>query len=367
MQRSVGVTISAVLALLGSLFAAGMGLLMLAAFIAGPPPSPDPNFPGSPAFFRTILFLVPLFYLVPAAWGITTSVGLFRLRNWARISIIVFAALLAIFGLFGMLGALVMFVMPAPAMPPGARLDPNFFLTVMRLFMVTIALVQMGIGIWWLVFFNRAGVKAQFVPPAVPYVPYPAAMATPPPPSAYPTPSAQPAQSPSLPAAPGMLSMPGRPVSITIIACYVLLGALFIPMNLLLRMPAVVMVSIVTGWPAVVYYLAMLGIHVYVGIGLLRLQPAARLVGIAYFVFALVNSAVFFLAPGALARITGLLEAQQSLFPWIRFTPGTYPYPFDVRPVMMVSAGVGLLFVLIPLCFLVINRQAFARSSAPAV
>jgi hypothetical protein len=366
-RRSVGVTISAVLALLGSLLAAGMAMLTIFALVVMPAPPPNPGFPAPPEFIRAIRLVVPLFYLLPAAWGITTSVGLFRLRNWARISIIVFAALLSIWGLFGMLMALAMFAMPAPAMPPEARVDPNVIFMVMRLFFIIFAMVQLGIGIWWLVFFNRASVKQQFVPQPMSFVPYPATAGAPPPPALYPTPSSQPAQSPPLPWAPSLLNMPGRPVSITIIGCYVLLGALFIPMNLLLRMPAVLMVSIVTGWPAIVYYLAMLGIHVYVGIGLLRLQPAARLLGIAYFVFALVNSAVFFLAPGALARITGLLEAQQSLFPWIRLTPGTNPYPFDVRPVMMVSAGVGLLFVLIPLCFLIINRQAFARSAAPAV
>jgi hypothetical protein len=163
-----------------------------------------------------------------------------------------------------------------------------------------------------------------------------------------------------------MLNVPGRPVSISIIGWYLLVGALLVPINLLLHTPAVLMVSIVTGWPAIVYFLAMLGIHVYVGVGLLRLQPVARFVGIAYFVFAFINSAVFFLAPGALARMTRLLEVQQTMFPWIRQTPGAYPYPFDIRPFMMVGAIAGLVFVLVPLCFLIINRQAFARQVAPA-
>ena len=61
-----------------------------------------------------------------------------------------------------------------------------------------------------------------------------------------------------------------------------------------------------------------------------------------------------------------LLEVQQSLFPWLRPMQGAYPYPFDIRPFMMIGAVSGLIFVLVPLCFLVINRQAFARPVAAA-
>ena len=160
--------------------------------------------------------------------------------------------------------------------------------------------------------------------------------------------------------------MPGRPVSITIIGWYLLVVALLVLINLFLRTPAVLMVSIVSGWPAMLYYLATLGIHVYVGVGLLRLQPVARLVGIAYFVFSFVNSAVFFFAPGGMARLTRLLEVEQSTFPWMRPMPGGHPYPFDIRPFMMTGAVGGLVIVLIPLCFLIINNRAFARSTATA-
>jgi len=189
MQRSIGVTISAVVALLGSLLAGSLGLLTILTLVVAPTPPPTPGFPGSPELLRAIRLVVPLFYLLPAAWGITTSVGLFRLRNWARISIIVFAALLTLSALFGMLGAIAMFVVSTPTMPPGSHLDPNAFLMVMRVFMVAFALLQLGIGIWWLVFFNRVKVKEQFMPlPSMTFAPYPAPTGTPPPPSLYQTP-----------------------------------------------------------------------------------------------------------------------------------------------------------------------------------
>src|SRR5262249_23984434 len=316
---SVGVTISAIVAVLGSLLDRIMALLTLLSLVVAPARPRDPTFPGSPALFRTILFLVPLFYLLPAAWGITTSIGLFRLRHWARISIIVFAALLALFGLFSLLGAFAMLAMPAPPTPPGARVDPQFmanFMVVMRVFMVVFALTQLGIGTWWLVFFNRAKVKAQFTPPMA-SAPLPAAAGTQPPPTLGGAPSGYPMQAPATPAAPMVLSGPGRPVSITIIGWYLLVGALLLPLNLFLHTPAGLLMSIVTGWQATVYFLAALGVHAYVGVGLLRLQPVARLVGIAYFVFAFLNSAVFFFAPGGQARMAKLLEVSRSAFFWM--------------------------------------------------
>ena len=364
MQRSVGVTISAIVALLGSLLALVMGLLTLLSLVVAPARPPDPNFPGSPALFRTILFLVPLFYLLPAAWGITTSIGLFRLRHWARISIIVFAALLALFGLFSLLGAFAMLAMPAPPTPPGARVDPQFmanFMVVMRVFMVVFALAQLGIGIWWLVFFNRVKVKEQFTP-RMAFAPLPAVAGTPPPPSLNTASSAYSTQA-SAPAAPTLLRGPGRPVSITIIGWYLLVGALLLPLNLFLRTPAALLVNILTGWQATAYFLAMLGVHAYVGVGLLRLQPVARLVGIAYFVFGFVNSAVFFFAPGGRGRMAKLLEVSQSAFFWMR---QPHAAPFDLAPFMMIGAVMGMLLVLVPLCFLIINRQAFARPVAQA-
>jgi hypothetical protein len=87
-----------------------------------------------------------------AAWGIATSIGLFRLRNWARLSILVFSVLLVLMSAPSGLMAL---LMPFPA-PRGA--DPSFT-TVMRVGMGAFWLGLLAIGIWWLVFFNRAKVK----------------------------------------------------------------------------------------------------------------------------------------------------------------------------------------------------------------
>jgi hypothetical protein len=115
-----------------------------------------------------------------------------------------------------------------------------------------------------------------------------------------------------------------------------------------------------------VYYLAIATVHVYVGIGLLRLQAAARATGIAYFVFAFVNSAVFYFAPGGRARLDHLMEMQRSLFPWM-LSPNQDSVPFDMTPFLFAGAIAGLVLILVPLYFLITRQQAFAKPAATAV
>jgi hypothetical protein len=110
MKRSAGVTVIAVLALVGSAFTLLVGVGMLVAVAIVPAPE-STEFPGSPMLFRIILVFASLMYLLPAAWGIFTGIGLLRLKNWARISTIVFSVLLILMGGFT---ALMSLIVPLP-------------------------------------------------------------------------------------------------------------------------------------------------------------------------------------------------------------------------------------------------------------
>jgi len=354
MNRSVGVTVIAVLSLLGSALALAMGILvavgMAMAFSSSA--TPQTEVPIPPVFFKAIMLIVPLFYILPAVWGIFTGIGLLRLKNWARISIIVFSALLIVFGVFGVMSSLIFAVMPMPNMPNDDV--GQSVMTVVRIVMVAFALAQVGVGIWWLVFFNRAKVKAQFVSPQALFpaaIQYQAADATQPPP----LPQSLPGAARSTP------SGPVRPVSITIIGWYLLIASLFVPLTLVLRAPAAFFTLLLTGWQAVVYMLAVTAVLVYVGIGLLRLKPAARLVGIGYCIYSALNSGVFFLAPGAKGRMGKILEFQQSMFPWMKSWQEAYPIQFDLTPFMIIGAVGGMVLLLVLMYFLVTARQAFQR------
>jgi hypothetical protein len=344
MKRSVGVTVIASLALLGSVLTFAIGILMLVAMVLAPVPRSNP-FPGSPIFFRAFFVALSLVYLLPAVLGICTGVGLWRLKNWARISMIVFSVLLVLMGGFG---GLVSLVMPIPA-TPNSPVDPSVMVSI-RIAMGIFWLSLLGIGVWWLVFFNRLKVKEQFGQPT-------AAMA-----AGLTSQTAYPVQSVSVGAVgPGPA---GRPLSITIIAWLLLAGCLFIPLSLVMRGPAILFTKILTGWPAVLLFLAFAVAQVCIGVGLLRLKIAARIAAIVYFAFAFANGAVFYLAPGGHARMLALMERQQSMFPWMRAFQGQAQFQFDFTPFLIVGAVLGLVVITVPVYFLITRKMAFENAAA---
>jgi hypothetical protein len=334
MKRSPGVTFAAVVALVGSILILLLGLVMAIAMMFVPIPSSG-QLPASPTFMRVVFLLLSLLYLLPAGWGIATSVGLFRLKNWARVSMIIFAVLLSAMGLFTGLGSLLITIpqgVATPATPVitfGAKVG-------MALFWFAL----LGIGIWWLVLFTRAAVKTQFRP------------AQPPPPS---MPGAVPMPH-TIPAPLG----PQRPLSISIIGWLLLVGCVFFPMTLLLHFPAVLFTSVLTGWAATLCYLGYAVVHFFVGRGLLQLKPWARQLAIGFYIFGFVNTAVFYFAPGARSRMKALVNSQSSMFWWEKLAPNQPHIQMDPSPLFPLFALLGLIAIAVPIYFLVTRKAAFA-------
>ncbi len=318
MNRSAGVTVIAVLVMIGSVLVLLMGLLMLVVMMWAPL-SPAAQFPGSPVFMKLMFAGLSLMYVLPAIWGILTSVGLFRLKNWARISTIVFSVLLIVIGAFSVLLTL---VMPIPQTPSSAA-DPAV-MTGIRIAMEVFWLVQLGIGIWWLVYFTRSKVKLQFVPAQPPYpagMPLPEAGATPVTPYALPG---------------GGVS---RPLSITIIAWFLLAGCFFLPFSLMMHAPVVFFTKLLAGKTAAVYQIVLISIQAGIGVGLLRLRPAARTGGIAYLAFGFLSGAVFNFAPGSHARVLALFESERFMFPWTRGLPAEQSFRPEFIPLFPLFVG----------------------------
>lgn len=369
-NRSAGITVIAILQILGSALLLALAAFMAFAMIVATPPASDPRLP--PMFFTAMRVVLPLFYALPAVWGIITSVGLLQLKNWARISTIVFSALLMVFGAFGMLSSMVFLLKP----PPGNGVDPKMF-SIIGAVTAVVALAQIGIGIWWMIFFNRAGVKAQFLPQPFPFppagqaaAPYAIDMphsATPPPPGlaasegAATTTDVAPLPTPPIAAVPTT----ARPLSISIIAWFMLASCIFVPFILFLHPPVALLTTILSGWQAVVFMLLSAGVNIYVGVALLQMKPAGRLVGMGYFIFGLVNVVVFYFAPGRSARLTRFLDLEQSMFPWMRSAQSDL-FQADMMPFFLVGAIGGVAFCGVLLYFLAAAKPAFDKAAQQA-
>jgi hypothetical protein len=317
MKRSASVTVVAVLSLLGSVMTLAMGTLMALALVLTRKPNPALKEPA--AFFGMIIGM--FFLIVPAIWGLATSIGLFRLKNWARLSILVFSVLLVLAGVFG---APMFLLIPLPQTP---GTDPHF-LTYFRIGIIGFYALLAAVGIWWFVLFTRHSVKGQF--------------------GADPTTVAVPLDS-------GPCRPRRRPISITVIAWLMIVGAAFAPLNLWLRPPVPFLWMMLFGFWAVLYTLIYAVVALYVGIGLLRLNPICRTIAICLYSFFLFSSAVFYAAPGRDARLHALMS----------WNPFFLPRPDFQIPtaIPLISGFLGLGLVVAVIYFLVKSKPAFQDSS----
>ena len=88
-----------------------------------------------------------------AGWGIVTGIGLLRTWRWARISTLIFSALLTAFGVLEAVASLRM---------PGDVDTPRWELIMFKAGLTLLDLIPIAAGIAWLVFFTRKDVKAYF-------------------------------------------------------------------------------------------------------------------------------------------------------------------------------------------------------------
>jgi len=306
MARSAGVTASSIIALIGSgvtLLFAGVAALSLA--IA---PSPTQDVP----FMKAVLIGIVVLWVAASGWGIASGIGLLRLREWARISMLVFGALLILFCLPAAAS------MPFLRMPVPPDVPPAFFLAI-RVVIPSFYLALAALGVWWVCFFNRKAVKAQFR-------------------------GGESLMAPS--------AAPTRPVSIGIIGWFLLVCGCFVPLTLFLHVPLMFLGFLLVGSSAKAAVLTLGIIGVVTGVGLLKLRPWARILAICYFLFGALNSLAFLVVPGAEARLQLAMAATQSS---MKLPPVPPP------PIWFISAA-GLPLVIAVLWFLIMRKTSFTPS-----
>jgi hypothetical protein len=298
MSRPVGVTASAVVAILGSIFTLVFASLAVASlFIETTQPQPPNN--------TSFVLMGSLMFVAFACLGFWTAVGLFRLDPWARTSILVFAGLLAAGSAFTLL---MIMILPLPA-----NMSAVTGHTIRRV-MIGVLGIPMLIAIWWLIQFNRQSTKAAFA---------------------------------SSIAGPASV----RPLSVTIIAFGCILGGVSFLFAILARVPAYLFGMSFNTWIAGVIYAIFAALSMFIGKGLLELREEARILAIGWCGFWLVHGSLVTLVPPLRQR---MLELQLATL-----AKENTPMPFDPGLLTNLSFAFTVILAAGAIWFLIRNRAAF--------
>ena len=149
---SGAVVAAAIVGILTSLFA----LLGTLGAIVGITMLPQSGAAALPPSATGILAPILAFSAGLAIFGLFTSLGVLRLKKWARISMLIWGGVTAfICGMMLIFTALV----PLPEMPADSAANMPY----MRILMIVMYGIQFLIGVWWLLLFNQKAVKEQFL------------------------------------------------------------------------------------------------------------------------------------------------------------------------------------------------------------
>lgn len=301
MKRPVAVTASAIVAILGSIFVFLLAVVAVASlFIETTKPKP-PN---------TAQFVIvgAVMFTALAGIGIWTAVGLFRLRQWARTSILVFAVFVAVSSIFTLL------VTMAVPMPPDISAGTE---RVLRQTMAAAFGIPLAIAVWWLIQFNRLSTKAAFASPI-------AEVAS------------------------------RRPLSITVIAWMSIFGGASCVLGILTSTPLFLFGVNFGGWTGGVIYAFLGALSLYIGKGLLDLRERGRVLAIVWFAFSFVHSSLVALVP---SLQKGMLELQGG-----HEQNQPNPIAFDGGGMLSLIFAFGAIVAAAAIWFLIRSRGSFVRA-----
>ena len=294
MKRSIGVTLAAFATLIGSGVWLIFATIVMLATTVGVQARPGTIWPA-------VLLFVALF-----VWGTATSFGLFKLYHWARTSVVAFSLLLTI------ACSLTFFIYDMVAgHPPGMS---QAEVGRARTFMFSLLSFGLLVGAGFLWFFLQPSVAQQF-----------------------------------------RVNLKGvaarRPIAVTLIALVLFLGTIGMPLAILNNSPASLLGMLITGAPAQILYIFFGLIQLWIAWGLLQLNPTARWAGIAYFVYAMINSFILSATTGWRNQIEAAGQSPQAT------QAGSTLVTF------FLWIGVGL--AVLPIIVLVLTRPVFEPAGPP--
>jgi hypothetical protein len=304
-NRPGGVTAAAVVSLLCSLLTLLFGVgFAFAAFVQPATPSPI----GS---YTVYMLSLAAFTLGFSGLGIATSVGLFRLRPWARISMLIFSGIVAPLCL---LTTALLFFMPLPAPPGFPGGEP-----ALRAIVSGIYALPLAITTWWLIQFSTARTKAAFAADS---------------------------------------AVPSRPLIVLIVGWGNLIGGVACRVPVLMGLPAFAMGLILRDTVARLFYFVFGVLSAYLGWELLKMRERARVLTLVWFGLIALNSMYATLSPTARAR---MLELQTE----IANRPAPTP-ELDMNAFLIASMVATLVLLAVGAWLLMRAKPAFEAPAAAA-
>jgi hypothetical protein len=256
MKRPIGLILSAIVLGLIALF-----LLLIAALMAfsGTFAAHQPAFAASRHFILYLMLAIGAFYAVLTVWAILTVIGILRLRQWGRYSILIIGGGLAAFNLVTAVFTILSRTVLSGLTPQQPAVDPHITFLVTA-FMVGINLLFAAVGIWWLIYFNLRSTRELF---------------------------SNPDHLLQAPAFHGRFSR--TPTAIKIVGGLLLFSAFCTLFGAALPFPAFLLGFILSPTESHIMYLCLAALMAWTGYGLLRLSEPARLVTIALLVLGCCN------------------------------------------------------------------------------
>lgn len=335
-RRPVGLMIAACgLALLACFVVLG-GMLVLASVLLLHTPQIDQQLEQFPAL--KALEIVNGIVILLVGWLCTwTAVDLFRVRKWARISVLILGGMIAFFSLVecALFGAMAFH--PLMLTPNAGQVSPGL-VRVVFLVMAGMSFLFMLVGVWWLVYFNLKSVRAVFAAHGV-------VVAT--------------ADAPIEPVNPVKVESDAISVLVSCLAVLYLLGAAAMVVAALLHFPMLIFSHIFDGNAASMILLFMAAVAIWMGIGLLRRIKAAWAVALVFNAFGLLTE-LWMLLPTSHTP-----ELEQELLGRMvgHGFPPVAPNPM-IGPTMMIGAIGGSLMTLAVFWLLWRAKPLFERTQA---
>ena len=192
-RASASVVVAGIVAIVGGAFAALCLVIVLVGFHFASAPGPA----ITPAI-RPFLYIVWIFFLACDLFVIIVGVQLVRLRNWARVALLIVGGCMLFFGVIGT-GVIFFTIYITPA-------DPTVSKPILATVLAFIYGIPVVVGLWWLVLLTRRPVVEQFQAAALP---------------------SQPAGAPV--SSPSLFNNPKCPLPIRIVGWYLASFILFLP------------------------------------------------------------------------------------------------------------------------------------------